>query len=154
MLFITGTDTGVGKTFFSVSLLKALRELGLPAVGFKPIETGCEPKCQDAELLSLASGFFLEPVYSFKTPVAPSVASDLEGVKVELERVLKAIQELSKKYFLVVEGAGGIMVPITWEYTFLDMVKELHLPTVVVALNKLGVINHIDNFHCFIGVDN
>jgi len=143
MLFITGTDTGVGKTFFASSLVRALRSLGIEAAGFKPVETGCTPECSDARLLGEASGVYLEPVYSFKTPVAPSVASELEGVKVEPERIKERIRELSARHpFLVVEGAGGIMVPITWSYTYLELASELSLPTVVVALNKLGVINH------------
>jgi len=142
MLFITGTDTGVGKTFFSTSLIKALRSLGVNAVGFKPVETGCSPRCLDAELLGEASGLYIEPVYSFKSPVAPSVASDIEGVKVEVERIKKKIAELSSLYPLVVEGAGGIMVPINWSSTFLELVKELKIPVLIVALNKLGVINH------------
>ena len=143
MLFITGTDTGVGKTFFSVSLIRALRDLGIEAVGFKPVETGCQPYCRDARLLSEASGIYLEPVYSFKTPVAPSVAADIEGVKVSTEQIKERISELSELYpFLVIEGAGGIMVPITWSYLYLDLVRELSLPVIVVALNKLGVINH------------
>jgi len=143
MLFITGTDTGVGKTFFASSLVRALRSLGVEAVGFKPVETGCTPECSDARLLGEASGVYLEPVYSFKTPVAPSVASELEGVKIEPERIKERIRELSARHpFLVVEGAGGIMVPITWSYTYLELASELSLPTVVVALNKLGVINH------------
>jgi len=93
MLFITGTDTGVGKTFFASSLVRALRSLGVEAVGFKPVETGCSPRCADARALGEASGVYLEPVYSFKTPVAPSVASELEGVKIEPERIKERIRE-------------------------------------------------------------
>jgi len=143
VLFVTGTDTGVGKTFFACALIKAFKSLGVDAVGFKPVETGCSPDCADARLLGEASGVYFEPVYSFKTPVAPSVASELEGVKVEPERIKEKMGELSSRYpLLVVEGAGGIMVPITWEYAYLDLVSDLSLPVVVVALNKLGVINH------------
>jgi len=143
MLFVTGTDTGVGKTFFASSLIGALRSLGVNAVGFKPVETGCTPECADARLLAEASGAYLEPVYSFKTPVAPSVAAELEGVEVKPERIKERIKELSSRHpFLVIEGAGGIMVPITWNYAYADLVSELSLPTLVVALNKLGVINH------------
>ncbi len=142
-LFITGTDTGVGKTFFSVSLINALKEKGISAVGYKPIETGCSPECQDAKALGKASGLYLPPFYSFKTPVAPSVASELEGAPLNVSALKSEITFLQKRYSpLIIEGAGGIMVPITWEYTYLDLVKELSLPVIVVALNKLGVINH------------
>lgn len=143
VLFITGTDTGVGKTFFGSSLIKALRTFGVEAVGFKPVETGCLPDCADARLLGEASGLYIEPLYSFKAPVAPSVASDIEGVEVDFERLKERVRELSLLYpFLVVEGAGGIMVPINWKFTYLDLVCHLSLPVIVVALNKLGVINH------------
>ncbi len=141
--FITGTDTGVGKTYFSFSLIKALKKLGVDAVGFKPVETGCQPSCQDAELLSKASGVYLKPVYSLKTPAAPSVAADVEGVKINVDKIKEVILKLSDRYpFLLVEGAGGLMVPINWNYLYLDLVKELSLPVLIVALNRLGVINH------------
>ncbi|WP_457678609.1 dethiobiotin synthase [Thermovibrio sp.] len=142
MLFITGTDTGVGKTYFTASLIKALKKRGINAAGFKPIETGCSPKCSDAETLGRASGVYFEPVYSLKRPLAPSVAAEIEGVEIKVDRIKEKIVELSKRYFLVVEGAGGLMVPITWNYSYLSLVKELSLPVIVVALNKLGVINH------------
>ena len=142
-LFITGTDTGVGKTFFCVSLIKALNEKGLSAVGYKPIETGCSPECEDAKALGKASGLYLPPLYSFETPVAPSVASELEGVPLDILALHLKISSLKEKYApLIIEGAGGIMVPITWNYTYLDLVKDLSIPVIIVALNKLGVINH------------
>ncbi len=142
-LFITGTDTGVGKTFFTASLIKALKEKGINAVGYKPIETGCSPECQDAKALGKASALYLPPFYSFKTPVAPSVASELEGIPLNVSALKSEITSLEKKYSpLIIEGAGGIMVPITWRYSYLDLVKDLSIPVIVVALNKLGVINH------------
>ncbi|ADU97121.1 dethiobiotin synthase [Thermovibrio ammonificans] len=143
MLFVTGTDTGVGKSFFTASLVRALRGSGFNAAAFKPVETGCEPECEDALLLSRASGVYLEPVYSLKRPLAPAVAAELEGVTVDFKAVVSRIEELSALYSpLVVEGAGGVMVPITWEHTYLDLAVSLSARTVVVALNKLGVINH------------
>ncbi len=142
-LFVTGTDTGVGKTFFCASLIKALKEKGFSAIGYKPIETGCSPECEDAKALGKASGLYLSPLYSFKTPVAPSVASELEGIPLDISALNLKIAFLKEKYApLIIEGAGGIMVPITWNYTYLDLVKDLSIPVIVVALNKLGVINH------------
>ena len=141
-IFVAGTDTGVGKTFFSCCLVEFLRNKGGGVLGFKPVETGCSPVCEDAEKLSRASGCSLKPVYSFREPLAPSVAADVEGVEIDKNRIIETCKELLFRSPAVIEGAGGIMVPITWEFSFLDLAVELSLPVVVVALNKLGVINH------------
>lgn len=141
-LFITGTDTGVGKTYFSCCLIRALRKNGLDVLGFKPVETGCSPVCEDAEKLSEASGVYLKPVYSFRDPLAPSVASEFDGIDIDVEEIVDRCKSLLSRSPLVVEGAGGIMVPINWSFSFLDLAVSLSLPVVVVALNKLGVINH------------
>ena len=141
-VFVTGTDTGVGKTFFSCCLVEFLRKRGVRVLGFKPVETGCSPVCEDAEKLSEASGCSLKPIYSFKEPLAPSVAAEVEGVVIDKDKVVESCRELLYRSPAVMEGAGGIMVPITWEFSFLDLAVELSLPVVVVALNKLGVINH------------
>jgi len=141
-LFVTGTDTGVGKTFFSCCLVRFLREKGLNVLGFKPIETGCSPVCEDAKRLSEASDTYLEPVYSFEKPLAPSIASELESKDIDVERVVDRCKSLLSRSSVIIEGAGGIMVPITWNFSFLDLAVSLSLPVVLVALNKLGVINH------------
>ncbi len=141
-IFVTGTDTGVGKTFFSCCLITFLKDSGIDVLGFKPVETGCSPVCEDAKKLSKASGVYLEPVYSLKKPLAPSVASELEGLNIDVERLVDRCRELLSRSPVVIEGAGGIMVPITWNFTFLNLAASLSLPVVVVALNKLGVINH------------
>jgi len=141
-IFVTGTDTGVGKTYFSSSLLRFLREKGVDVAGFKPVETGCSPRCEDAEELSRASGLLIPPVYSLREPLAPSVAAEIEGVTLDEKLLVRKAREVISSRPTVVEGAGGIMVPITWKFSFLDLARELSLPVVVVALNKLGVINH------------
>ena len=143
MILVTGTDTGVGKTFVTVSLLSALRKAGVKACAFKLVETGCNPICEDARKLSEACDAEHPPVYSFKEPLAPAVAGELEGKEVSPERIKRAVSELAKGFEVsLFEGAGGLLVPITWNYTFLDLAKELSMDVVVVALNKLGVINH------------
>ena len=141
-LFITGTDTGVGKTFFSCCLIEFLKSSGTRVLGFKPVETGCSHVCEDAKKLSKASGVYLEPVYSFKEPLAPSVASEIENIEINIKKIMNKCRELLSRSHVVVEGAGGIMVPITWNFSFLDLAVSLSLPVVVVALNKLGIINH------------
>jgi dethiobiotin synthetase len=143
MFLITGTDTGVGKTYFTAALVKAFRKKGFNALAYKPVETGCRPECSDAKVLGEASGAYYPPVYSFKLPLAPAVAAEVEGVRVNPYRVVKKILELKERYSpLLVEGAGGLLVPITWNFTYLNLAKELQATVIVVALNKLGVLNH------------
>ncbi len=143
MFLVTGTDTGVGKTFVTASLIRYLRQKGIGAVGFKAVETGCSEECKDAQILSVVSGIELKPVYSLKNPLAPAVAAEIEKIKIEPRKIENRIAELSKiSEVLLVEGAGGLLVPITWKYTFLDLAKRLNMEVIVVALNKLGVINH------------
>lgn len=143
MFLVTGTDTGVGKTFVTSSLISFLNRKGVKAVAYKIVETGCNPSCEDAEKLSEASGQKLFPVYVFKNPLAPAAASDIEGVEISIDKIVSKIKEISQKYDIAFfEGAGGIMVPITWDFNFLDLAKLLDMEVIVVALNKLGVLNH------------
>ena len=143
MVLVTGTDTGVGKTFVTVSLIRELRSNGRNVCAFKIVETGCEPICEDAEKISSVCGKEIKPVYSFKTPVAPSVAAEIEGKEISIEKIKKEMVSFAAEYESVLfEGAGGILVPITGKYTFLDLAKDLNMEVLIVALNKLGVINH------------
>jgi dethiobiotin synthase len=143
MFLVTGTDTGVGKTFVTSSLVSFLREKNINAVAYKIVETGCGPDCEDAKKLSEASRQDLLPIYAFKNPLAPAVAADIEGVKISVDKIVGKAREISEKYDIVFfEGAGGILVPITWSFTFLDLAKTLNTEVIIVALNKLGVLNH------------
>jgi len=143
MILVTGTDTGVGKTFVTTSLLKYLLESGKSVCGLKIVETGCSPICEGVRKISEVCQKEIKPIYSFKYPLAPSVAVRLEKKKISLEKIKEEIVSFSKNYEEVfLEGAGGILVPITGKYTFLDLAKELSMDVIVVALNKLGVINH------------
>jgi dethiobiotin synthetase len=123
--FITGTDTGVGKTIVSAAILRTFIKKGLKVGAMKPIETGCLNK--DGVLLP-SDGMFLRDMaemndsldivtpVKFETPVSPLVASRLEDMEIDLERVFKAFENLKKKYdYLIVEGVGGLMVPILKE---------------------------------------
>ena len=141
LFFVTGTDTGVGKTYFTVEIIKYLKKLGKRAIGFKPVETGCSPECEDAKLLSEVSGVELKPVYSFDIPIAPAMASEFEKNYVSHTKIIEAVRKLEGDYIFV-EGAGGIMVPLRWDYLFLDLAKDLNAKIIVVSLSKLGVINH------------
>jgi len=143
-LFITGTDTGVGKTHTAVRLLRLLRAAGTNCAGMKPI---CCGDRRDAELLLKASGDNLtiddvNPVW-LKTPAAPIVGSLLEEVNINIEQILAAFRALQDRVeHVIVEGVGGWLVPIRSDYFVSDLVVEMGLPVLVVAQNRLGCLNH------------
>jgi dethiobiotin synthetase len=151
-IFITGTDTGVGKTFVSVGLLKALKETGLNACPMKPVETGCKIKkgelVPEDTLKLVKAAQVSEPMdiinpYRFRQPLAPAIASELEGTVIVRKKIISAYNKLSNKYDItIIEGAGGIMVPIRQNYLFLDLIKDLALPVIIVSRPGLGTINH------------
>ena len=151
-IFITGTDTGVGKTFVAVGLINALKEKGFNVCPMKPVETGCRTKKgklipEDTMSLIRASGIkeaidVINP-YRFKHPLAPSVAAELERKSIKKEKIFSAYNYLSKKYDItIVEGAGGIMAPLYKKYLFLDFISALNLPIIIVSRPGLGTINH------------
>jgi dethiobiotin synthetase len=143
-LFITGTDTGVGKTHTAIQLLRLLRASGTRCVGMKPI---CCGDRRDAELLLAAGseGLKIEeinPVW-LKTPAAPLVGSLTEGVNIDIERILAAFRALQNRVeHVLVEGVGGWLVPIRRDYFMSDLAVEMALPVHVVAQNRLGCLNH------------
>ena len=152
-IFITGTDTGVGKTLVACGLAALLRESGYKVGVMKPAETGCEerdgkPFPQDAYLLKEVSGCS-EPVekicpYRLRDPLTPSMAAEREGVKIDISLLEKIYGEISSNHDItLVEGAGGLLAPILPHYTYADLAKLLKLPLLVVAANRLGVINHL-----------
>ena len=143
-IFITGTDTGVGKTRVAAMLVRALRAAGLDAVGFKPICCGGR---EDAEMLVDASGGAAElndvnPVW-LRPPVAPYTAAMIEGRMVDVALVREKFAQLRAAHAaVIVEGAGGWLVPVTRDFSMADLAAEFALPVLVVAANRLGVINH------------
>jgi dethiobiotin synthetase len=153
-VFVTGTDTGVGKTWIAGGLTAGLRRQGRRAGYFKPIQSGCPEEGgrlipTDARWAAALAGLpdpleLLTPI-TLGLPLAPGVAGDLERATVDLEKVAAALKELARRYdFLVVEGAGGLYVPlIGTRFLVLDLVRWLHLPLLVVARAGLGTINHI-----------
>jgi len=152
-IFITGTDTGVGKTFFACALAVLLKSAGYKVGVMKPAETGCVEKDgklfpEDGWRLKSASGC-AEPIeiicpYLFPEPLAPSVAAERAGVKIDVDHLLTVYREISGKHDItLVEGAGGLMVPLVPSFTFGDFARVAKLPLIVVAANKLGVINHL-----------
>lgn len=143
-LFVTGTDTGVGKTYVACALAKALRTAGISVGVFKPVATGDR---NDARQLIAASGVKepldrVNPVF-VKIPLAPMVSARFTGWPLDISPVWKAYAGLRKKYeFTIVEGVGGLLVPVNEKTTVLDMIKRFKLPALVVARPVLGTINH------------
>jgi dethiobiotin synthetase len=151
-IYITGTDTGIGKTTVSCALLHALRGRGLRAVGMKPVASGCERTPQgwrndDALQLLAASDpqpdYALVNPYAFPDPTAPEIAAAAVGVRVESERLLVAFDALAAiADIVVVEGVGGWTAPLTAELDQADLARALDLPVVLVTGLRLGCINH------------
>jgi dethiobiotin synthetase len=143
-LFVTGTDTGVGKTHNVVQLLRLLRAAGLRCAGMKPI---CCGDRSDAELLLAQSSEGLtidqiNPVW-LRTPAAPLTAARIENREISVPSLLLAFTALRAQVdHVLVEGVGGWSVPITAEYFMSDLAVALGLPVLVIAQNKLGCINH------------
>ncbi len=143
-IFVTGTDTGVGKTSFTVWLLQRLRERGVRCAGYKPI---CCGDRDDAVQLLAASGPGLtieevNPIW-LQTPAAPLTAARAEKRVIDLAAVRAGYARLAERVdFVAVEGVGGWVVPITEKYFSSDLAAELGLPVVLVVLNRLGCLNH------------
>jgi dethiobiotin synthetase len=146
-LLVTGTDTGVGKTMIAAALVMALRARGVRAIGFKPAETGIGSEPSDSDVLAIASGeenALAQPLLSLPEPLAPAVAADRVGVTLDPDHIEARLRQLrADGYTVVVEGAGGVMVPLTWSYTVLDLAQACDLDAVVVARAGLGTLNHV-----------
>ncbi len=146
-LFVTGTDTGVGKTLVAAGLARLALRRGRRPIPFKPVETGCDPIAADARLLWSAAGAPVPEaavcLQRFRLPAAPAQAAEAEGATVDLDAVVEAAKALaSRGDLLIVEGAGGILVPYGDGWTAADLMERLSLPLVVVARTALGTINH------------
>lgn len=148
--FITGTDTGVGKTVVTAALGLYLKRRGLRMAVMKPIETGClhERKLgSDAErlrtVIAATTSIDLISPYRFSLPLAPLTAARAAGVTIETDRIMKTCQNLSYDHdFILVEGVGGLMVPLSEKMDVRDLIASLGLPTLVVGRAALGGINH------------
>jgi len=147
-LFVTGTDTGIGKTEVAVALVAGWRARGLDVGGMKPAQSGVSPGAPtDADRLRDAAGggdpAGLVCPYAFAAPLAPGVAARLEGRAISLARILEAARALAARHAaLVVGGAGGLLVPLGERETYADLAVALGLPALVVARAGLGTVNH------------
>jgi len=147
-LFITGTDTGVGKTVVACAVTRALRAAHVAAVACKPVETGVEGvEGEDtAHLRKAADGALTAEeacAVRFPTPAAPLRAAREAEQEVDVGALSSLVADLRRRHpFVVVEGIGGLGVPLTPEATLLDWLATLHLPCVVVTTPRLGTLNH------------
>lgn len=147
--FITGTDTGVGKTLVSCALLHVLAAQGKRVAGFKPVAAGCDEDehNDDAKALRAASSSQLTygqvNPYCFRHAIAPHIAARHSGVRIELARILTSFRELNGQTDeVIVEGAGGFCVPLNDKQSGADLAMELGLPVIMVVGMRLGCINH------------
>ena len=152
-VFVSGTDTGVGKTVVAVALLQAAAGRGLRVVGMKPVAAGAERSAsgrlvnEDVAALVQASNVQAPPElvnpYCFEPAVAPHLAAGSAGVTIDLDRIQQAYGALaSRAQLVVVEGAGGLLVPLNDTADFADLVVRLGLPVVLVVGMRLGCLNH------------
>jgi dethiobiotin synthetase len=152
-LFIIGTDTGVGKTIVSAALLAALTAEGEPVGAYKPVVTGLEDQEQagaepiwpaDHELLAAVTGARPEDVspLRFGPAVSPHLAAQLSGVQIDPTQVVAAARAAAGDATLIVEGVGGLLVPLSDDFSVCDLARALALPLLIVARAGLGTINH------------
>jgi len=151
--FVVGTDTEVGKTLVSAALILKLKEVGIKAVGFKPVVAGTYRSPdgrefnEDLETLRLASGFEHDDMhlcpYVLSTPAAPQLVAQAQGIELNIAVITKAFHNISEKFdAVVVEGAGGFLVPLNKKEDLGDTVKAIGLPVILVVGMRLGCINH------------
>lgn len=150
--FISGTDTGVGKTLVSAALLHAFAARGLRTVGMKPVAAGCEWRdgvayWEDVEQLRAAASVDAEPTlvnpYRFEAAIAPHIAAAQSAVSIRLDVMVSAFAALQTQAdVVIVEGAGGFLMPLNDHQGISDLVCELALPVILVVGMRLGCINH------------
>ncbi|MBF0487358.1 MAG: dethiobiotin synthase [Nitrospirae bacterium] len=149
--FVTGTDTGVGKTVVSALMAVALIEKGFNVTVRKPIETGC---ADVNNTLIPKDGLFLKTITGstedlkvitpirFAHPLAPLAAATAENTTIDIAEIYKSFDCIDNSSVAIVEGIGGLLVPITETFFASDLIKKLNLPVILVSSNRLGTINH------------
>ena len=149
-LFVTGTDTDIGKTALSALLLAELRGRKINAAPMKPAQTGCKGSVPDLDYsLSMASMSVSEEDYAnmapyrFEPACSPHLAAEMAGIEIEISEMVIAARTLASDYeFVLAEGAGGVVVPLNRHETMLDLMQALRLPILIAARPGLGTINH------------
>lgn len=147
-IFVTGTDTGVGKTMVTAAIAWNLKQAGRSVAVMKPLQTGTIVSGPtDIEFVQEVLGsdhkVDVSCPYSFPDPVAPLVASMLAGERIQIDKIIESYNQLSANNdFVIVEGAGGLLVPILEDYFMSDLALDLDLPLLIVSRPNLGTINH------------
>lgn len=144
-IVVTGTDTGVGKTQVACALARSFADQGQRVLALKPVETGCgrspSPR-EDGVQLARATGqsFPRMALCRLAAPIAPPQAAEAEGGSIHYENLLRQIRELSAdQQIVIVEGAGGVLSPLTWQHTVVDLARDLSATVVLVAADRLGM---------------
>lgn len=149
-LFVTGTDTGVGKTILSAALVAAIAAKGEPVNAYKPVVTGLEEEPaqaawpQDHKLLGQMAGMTPEQVapLRYAPAVSPHLAATMAGEQIDPAQLIEPARALAQSATLIVEGVGGLLVPFNEQFTVRDLAVELALPVLIAARPGLGTINH------------
>jgi dethiobiotin synthetase len=153
-IFITATGTDVGKTFVAASLIRTLQQMGRAVEAIKPVASGFDaehPEASDSGVLLQALGLpiTLQEIerispWRFRAPVSPDLAAEREGQRIDVDAVISFCQDAieQRQDILLIEGIGGIMVPLDEQRTVLDVMMALELPLILVAGSYLGTISH------------
>lgn len=149
--FITGTDTDCGKTYVMVALLEYLWQQNRVARGLKPVASGCEVINgqlinPDIQRIEQANGTQIPPIWQwkFRPPIAPHLAAQEEGIHISAQKIKVFYDNYPKENldYLLIEGAGGLLVPLNEQETWLDFLVQTHIPVILVVGMQLGCINH------------
>ena len=147
--FITGTDTGIGKTLIACALLHAFSAQGKRVVGMKPVAAGCDDHGQNEDALKLRAASNVQATYGqinpycFLPAVAPHIAAQQAGVEIQFARIASCYRELTAQAeVVIVEGAGGLLVPLNNTQDGADLALELGVPIILVVGIRLGCLNH------------
>ena len=147
-ILVTGTDFGAGKTWVACSLAHALQEAGREVIAIKPLETGCvgEPSAsEDGVRLALATGQRApaHAIIRLSEPVAPVLASDASGTEIDFDALVLKIERFADQAeYAIIEGIGGLLTPLTWEWNMTDVARTLGAVALVVGPDRVGTINH------------
>ncbi|MDF3055525.1 MAG: bioD, partial [Gammaproteobacteria bacterium] len=141
-IFITGTDTNIGKTFIASMMFLAAKLHQMDVCYFKPVQTGDDSDCNEVKLLTNGEDRnIIQPVYSFALPATPYLAARVENKEVDSQKICRRFQEISFDR-CIVEGAGGLLVPLSEKMLIRDLIKALNIPILIVASTRLGTMNH------------
>jgi dethiobiotin synthetase len=147
-ILVTGTDIGVGKTWVACSLARALQEAGRQVIAIKPVETGClsEPSpSEDGVRLAEATGQSapVHAILRLREPVEPVLASDSSGDEIDFDALVLKIERFADQAeYAIIEGMGGLLTPVTWEWNMADVARTLGAVALVVGADRVGTINH------------